>query len=319
MTLTELRYILAVARERHFSRAAEVCHVSQPTLSVAVRKLEDELGVQIFERDPKSAIRVTPSGERILAHAQRVLEEAEQLKRVAQHCNDPLQGTLRVGLIYTIGPYLLPYIIPALHQRAPLMPLLIEEGMTAELAARLQVGELDVIVVSEPFSSAGVLTQAVYDEDFVVAIPPEHPWSQDKTLSPQRLVEGELLLLGQGHCFRDQVLQMCPECNRSANFSGLQRTLEGGSLETIRHMVASGLGVTVLPCSSVEQSFDSGRLIYRHFSPPVPTRRVILAWRKSYPRVEAVEALRQTILDIEHPCLQSLPNAEVLALKPQSA
>ncbi|OYY72980.1 MAG: LysR family transcriptional regulator, partial [Gammaproteobacteria bacterium 28-57-27] len=228
----------------------------------------------------------------------------------AQHCNNPLQGTLRVGLIYTIGPYLLPYIIPALHQRAPLMPLLIEEGLTAELSARLQFGELDVIVISEPFAAQGVMTQAVYDEDFVVAMPPEHPWSREKRLSPARLAEGELLLLGQGHCFRDQVLQMCPDCNRSANLSGLQRTLEGGSLETIRHMVASGLGVTVLPCSSVEQSFDRGRLIYRHFIKPVPTRRVILAWRKSFPRVEAIEALRQTILAIQHPCLQLLPHAE---------
>ncbi|MEW5838562.1 MAG: LysR substrate-binding domain-containing protein [Pseudomonadota bacterium] len=318
MTLTELRYILAVARERHFSRAAEVCHVSQPTLSVAVRKLEDELGVTIFERDPKSAIRVTPAGERILAHAQRVLEEAEQLKQAAQHYNNPLQGTLRVGLIYTIGPYLLPYIIPALHQRAPQMPLLIEEGLTAELANRLQLGEMDVIVVSEPFSAPGVMTQAVYDEDFVVAMPPEHPWGHESILSPARLAEGELLLLGQGHCFRDQVLQLCPECNRSANFSGLQRTLEGGSLETIRHMVASGLGVTVLPCSSVEQSFDQGRLVYRRFTEPAPTRRVVLAWRKSFPRVEAIDALRRTILGIQHPCLQMLPNAEAQDIKPQS-
>ena len=154
--------------------------------------------------------------------------------------------------------------------------------------------------------------------DLVVAMPPEHPWEKEKRLSPERLAEGELLLLGQGHCFRDQVLQMCPDCNRSANFSGLQRTLEGGSLETIRHMVASGLGVTVLPCSSVEQNFDRGRLIYRHFSEPPPTRRVILAWRKSYPRIEAIEALRQAVLAIQHPCLQSLPDAEIREFNPQS-
>ena len=319
MTLTELRYILAVARERHFSRAAEVCHVSQPTLSVAVRKLEDELGVVLFERDPKSAIRVTPAGERILAHAQRVLEETEQLKFAARQYNNPLQGRLRVGLIYTIGPYLLPHIIPALHQRAPSMPLLIEEGMTAELSARLQLGELDVIVVSEPYAAPGVMTQAIYDENFVVAMPPEHPWSHETKLPPARLAEGELLLLGQGHCFRDQVLQLCPDCNRSANFSGLQRTLEGGSLETIRHMVASGLGVTVLPCSSVEEGFDHGRLVYRHFSEPAPSRRVILAWRKSFPRVEAIETLRQTVLGIEHPCLRRLPNAVAEDIKAQSA
>ncbi len=314
MTLTELRYILAVARERHFSRAAEACHVSQPTLSVAVRKLEDELGVTLFERDPKSAIRVTPAGERILAHAQRVLEEADQLKLAAQSYNNPLQGTLRVGLIYTIGPYLLPHIIPTLHQRAPQMPLLIEEGLTADLSNQLQLGELDVIVVSAPFAAAGIVTQALYDEDFVVAIPPEHPWSKETELHPSRLAEGELLLLGQGHCFRDQVLQMCPECNRSASFGGLQRTLEGGSLETIRHMVASGLGVTVLPCSSAEPSFDQGRLTYRRLSAPTPTRRVVLAWRKSFPRPQAIETLRQAILHINQPCLKTLPDAQAQEL-----
>ncbi|MEW6765964.1 MAG: hydrogen peroxide-inducible genes activator [Pseudomonadota bacterium] len=312
MTLTELRYIVAVARERHFSRAAESCFVSQPTLSVGVRKLEEALGVQIFERGSKSEVRLTPAGERIVAQAQRVLEETERLKQVAQHSKDPLSGTLRVGLIYTIGPYLLPHLIPALHQRAPHMPLLIEEGYTATLAERLRFGELDVIVVSLPFSEPGVMTQAVYDEPFMIAMPPEHLWAKAPHLTSERLAEGELLLLGQGHCFRDQVLQACPDCNRSVSISGLQRTLEGGSLETIRHMVASGLGVTVLPCSSVQNDFEGGRLIYRRFDEPAPQRRVVLAWRKSFPRPEAVEALRQTIVGAEIPCLTMLPAEPIL-------
>ena len=312
MTLTELRYIVAVARERHFSRAAESCHVSQPTLSVGVRKLEEALDVQIFERGPKSEVRLTSAGERIVAQAQRVLEEAERLKQVARHSSDPLNGTLRLGLIYTIGPYLLPHLIPALHARAPQMPLLIEEGYTAELAERLRFGELDVIVVSLPFSEPAVVTQAIYDEPFVIAMPPEHTWAKNPNLPPERLAEGELLLLGQGHCFRDQVLQMCPDCNRSAALSGLQRTLEGGSLETIRHMVASGLGVTVLPCSSIQNGLEGGRLVYREFSDPAPFRRVVLAWRKSFPRPEAVEALRQTILGADIACLRMLPDEPIM-------
>ncbi|MEO1751288.1 hydrogen peroxide-inducible genes activator [Thiofaba sp. EF100] len=312
MTLTELRYIVAVARERHFSRAAESCFVSQPTLSVGVRKLEEALGVQIFERGPKSEVRLTTAGERIVAQAQRVLEEVERLKQVARHSQDPLNGPLRLGLIYTIGPYLLPHLIPALHVRAPQMPLLIEEGFTSELAERLRFGELDVIVVSLPFSEPGVVTQAVYDEPFVVAMPPEHPWREMAILPPERLAEGELLMLGQGHCFRDQVLQMCPDCNRSAAIGGLQRTLEGSSLETIRHMVASGLGVTVLPCSSAQNDMEGGRLVYRAFREPVPMRRVVLAWRKSFPRPEAVEALRQTILEAKVPCLRMLPDQPIM-------
>ncbi|MDM7321961.1 MAG: LysR substrate-binding domain-containing protein [Gammaproteobacteria bacterium] len=312
MTLTELRYIVAVARERHFSRAAESCFVSQPTLSVGVRKLEEALGVQIFERGPKSEVRLTTTGERIVAQAQRVLEEAERLKQVAKHGQDPLNGPLRLGLIYTIGPYLLPHIIPTLHGRAPQMPLLIEEGFTAELAKRLRFGELDVIVVSLPFSEPGIVTQAVYEEPFVVAMPPEHSWREMDSLPPERLAEGELLLLGQGHCFRDQVLQMCPDCNRSAAIGGLQRTLEGSSLETIRHMVASGLGVTVLPCSSAQNDMEGGRLVYRAFRKPVSMRWGMLAWRKSFPRPEAVEALLQTIFEVHIPCLHRLPNQPIM-------
>lgn len=295
MTLTELRYIIAVARERHFGRAAETCHVSQPTLSVAVRKLEEELGVTLFERNA-SELTVTASGQRIVEQAQRTLEQAELIKRIAQEGQDPLVGSLRLGVIHTVGPYLLPHLIPVIHKSAPRMQLLIEEGYTAQLSERLRRGDLDVIVISLPFVEPGIVTQVAYDEPFKVVLPAQHPWKKEKSIKPRALARENLLLLGAGHCFRDQVLKACPELNRASAAGSLQRTLEGGSLETIRHMVASGAGITVLPCTSVHGHAAEDRLLaIRPFSEPVPRRRIALAWRASFPRPEAVEALRAAI------------------------
>ena len=307
MTLTELRYIVAVARTRHFGRAAQACFVSQPTLSVAVRKLEEEIGVALFERGSND-ITVTPLGEQIIAQAQRVLEEVERIKQLAHQGKDPLSGTLRLGTIYTIGPYLLPHLIPALRKRAPRMSLLIDESYTADLAVRLRNGELDVIVISLPFAEAGVLTQAVYDEPFVVALPNRHAWGKKKSIKAAELPEQDLLMLGSGHCFRDQVLKVCPALNRSsATSDSMQRTLEGSSLETIRHMVASGAGITVLPCSSVGGAAAEKRLLaIKPFSAPVPSRRVALAWRKSFPRPAAIEAVRLAILACHLACVRFL-------------
>jgi LysR family hydrogen peroxide-inducible transcriptional activator len=306
MTLTELRYIVAVARERHFGRAAEACFVSQPTLSVAVKKLEDELGVALFERRANE-VNPTALGERIVAQAQRVLEEAEALKQLAAQGQDPLAEPLKLGAIYTIGPYLLPHLIPALHKRAPKMPLLVEENFTAVLSARLRQGELDAIVISLPFEEPGVVTLALYDEPFVVALPAAHPWTKKKSIKAAELPDESLLLLGSGHCFRDQVLKVCPALNRSAA-GGLQKTLEGSSLETIRHMVASGAGITVLPCSSVAGAAPEKRLLaIRPFASPAPSRRVALAWRKSFPRPQAIEALRQALLDSRLECVAWRP------------
>ena len=174
MTLTELRYIVAVARERHFGRAAETCFVSQPTLSVAVKKLEDELGVTLFERGP-GEVSVTPAGEQIVEQAQRVLEEASRIREIAAAGKDPLAGPLRLGAIYTIGPYLLPKLIPILRRTAPAM-LLIQENFTHRLAEELKSGEVDVILIALPFEAPGVVTRAVYDEPFLVAVPKGHPW-----------------------------------------------------------------------------------------------------------------------------------------------
>ncbi len=303
MTLTELRYIVAVARERHFGRAAEACFVSQPTLSVAVKKLEEELGVALFERRAND-VAVTAPGERIIEQAQRVLEEVESLRQLAAAGQDPLAAPLRLGAIYTIGPYLLPYLIPALHKRAPKMPLRVEENFTAVLSERLRQGELDAIIISLPFEEPGILTLPLYDEPFVVALPADHPWTRKKSIKAAELSQESLLLLGSGHCFRDQVLKVCPALNRSSA-GGMQKTLEGSSLETIRHMVASGAGITVLPCSSVATTAGPERrlLATRPFASPAPSRRVALAWRKSFPRPQAIEALRQALLDARLDCV----------------
>ncbi len=300
MTLTELRYIVAVARERHFGHAAQTCFVSQPTLSVAIKKLEEELGVTLFERSP-GEVSVTPIGQRVVEQAQRVLEEASRVKELAVAGQDPLAGTLRLGAIYTIGPYLLPKLIPVLRRIAPSMQLLIQENFTHKLGEALKQGQVDVILVALPFAESGVAVRALYDEPFLVALPQGHPLEKKKHISSQELAKESLLLLGSGHCFRDQVLDLCSTVRRS-NRGSLARTLEGGSLETIRQMVASGVGVTVLPSTSVVPGDGCNELIrIRPFTRPVPDRRVVLAWRKSFPRPQAVEALRQAILACDLP------------------
>ncbi|MCB1723107.1 MAG: LysR family transcriptional regulator [Chromatiaceae bacterium] len=307
MTLNELRYIVAVAREKHFGHAAEACFISQPTLSVAVKKLEEELGVSLFERR-KGEVSVTPIGEQIVARAQRVLEEAGSIRQIARQGQDQLDGPLRFGAIYTIGPYLLPHLIPMLAERAPKMPLMIEENYTAALAEKLKRGDLDVIVISLPFEEPGVLTMPLYREPFVVLLPSGHPLNQRAEFDIKDLRSEEVLLLGAGHCFRDQVLQVCPNCLRRTSSDGTPtQTIEGGSLETIRYMVASGLGVTILPCSAAGADRFSERLLtIRRFDHDAPSRTVALAWRKTFPRPEAITALRDAVLACEMSCVEPI-------------
>lgn len=303
MTLNELRYALALARHRHFGRAAQACYVSQPTLSVAIRKLEDELGVALFERGHD--VRVTPIGERIIAQAQRVLEEADTIREMAQANQDQLGEPLRLGAIYTIGPYLVPPLLPVLHDRAPSMRLVLEENFTARLTERLRQGELDVIVISLPYSEPGIVTLPLYDEPFVVLLPSSHPWREKELIGAEDLAEETVLMLGAGHCFRDQVLEACPDCRRPHGQGELQQSVEGSSLETVRHMVASGFGITVLPCTAAGADRFSERLLtIRRFREPVPQRRVALAWRSSFPRPRAIEVLRQSILACELSCVR---------------
>lgn len=296
MTLTELRYLVALAQQRHFGRAAEACFVSQPTLSVAIKKLESELGVELFERR-RQEVTLTAAGERIVRQAERVLEEAAIIKELAEEGRDPLNGPLRVGAIYTVGPYLFPHLIPVLHERAPRMPLVIEENYTARLAERLRQGELDLIVVALPFAEQGIITLPIYDEPFVVVIPSGHPWQAREAIPAGALAEESLLLLGRGHCFRDQVLDACPACAHQGGADRLAQTVEGTSLETVRHMVASGLGITVLPATAAGADRYAQRLVaVRRFTAPEPQRRIALAWRKSFPRPKAIEEVRQAIL-----------------------
>lgn len=314
MTLTELKYIVAVARERHFGRAAEACFVSQPTLSVAIKKLEDELGVLLFERG-SNEISVTPVGEQIVEQAQRVLEQSNAIREIAKTGKDPLAGPLRLGVIYTIGPYLLPHLVRRMIADAPNMPLLLQENYTIKLLELLRQGEIDVAVLAEPFPGHGLMTQAVYDEPFMIAVPRSHPWAQRKSVSSEELKNETMLLLGAGHCFRDHVLEVCPELSRfSQNTAGIQKTFEGSSLETIRHMVASGIGITVLPMLARPDGADDGLLSYVPFSPPPPTRRVSLVWRKSFSRRPAIEAIRAAMLAADLPGVTKLPDEKPIAL-----
>jgi len=305
VTLTELRYIVAVAREKHFGRAADACFVSQPTLSVSVKKLEAELGVQLFERGGNE-VSLTPIGEDIVQQAQRVLDEANQIKEIADQGRDPLRGPLRVGVIYTIGPYLLPRIMKSMIEHHGQMPLILQENFTVRLLEMMRTGDLDVAILAEPFDETGLNIQPLYDEDFLVAVPKKHPWAKRASLAAAELKDETMLLLGIGHCFRDQVLEVCPESARfSANSAGIQKTFEGSSLETIRHMVAEGLGITVLPRTSVN-SEDDPFLKFVPFVHPIPNRRVVLASRKSFTRDIAINALREAILSAELPGCKKL-------------
>ncbi|MFB9886163.1 hydrogen peroxide-inducible genes activator [Balneatrix alpica] len=293
MTLTELKYIVTLAQEQHFGRAADRCYVSQPTLSVAVKKLEDELGVLLFERS-KNAVRVTDMGEQIVRQAQRVLEESERIRELASAGKDQLRSPLRVGAIYTIGPYLFPHLVPQLQQAAPQMPLYIEENYTAVLRRKLRNGELDAIIVALPFTEPDVVTLPLYDEVFVMLLPSKHPLAQEQEVKADQLKCSDMLLLGEGHCFRDQVLQACPSLKQASDPQ--QAITEGSSLETLRHMVASGFGVTILPQSAAgEGLYAPGLLCTRPFSSPQPMRTVALAWRASFPRPKAIDVLRDTI------------------------
>jgi LysR family hydrogen peroxide-inducible transcriptional activator len=295
MTLNELRYIVAVAQERSFRRAAERVFVSQPALSLAIQKLEEELGVQIFERS-RTEVSVTPIGELIVAQAQRTLEEAAAIKEIARQGKDQLLGPLKIGAIYTIGPYLLPELIPILKQKAPDMPLEVEENLTANLEGLLANGRLDVIIIALPFNFPGIATLSLYDEDFNVLVPMGHPWAQKQAIQAAELATEKVLLLNSGHCFSNQVVEACPELSRKGS-----DTQQGNSLETIRNMVASGLGITVLPASANSEKYRSRLTQAIPFADPAPARRIALAWRKSFARKEAIEVLAQAIIEARVP------------------
>jgi len=289
MTLNELRYIVAVAQEHNFRRAAEKSFISQPALSLAIQKLEQELDVQIFERG-KNEVSVTPLGLQIVEQAQRVLEEAGHLREIARQGKDPLSGPLHIGIIYSVGPYLLPDLIPALKKLAPDMPLEVEENITGNLDTLLRNGKLDAIIIALPYGDAGILTRPLYDEQFEVVVSSSHHWANRRSIKAPELSAERVLLLDSGHCFSNQVAEACPELNRKG-----AEIQQGTSLETIRNMVASGLGITVLPASANSARYRSRLLKVIPFTHPAPSRRIALAWRKSFARGKAIEVLAQAI------------------------
>lgn len=289
MTLSELRYVVAVAAERHFGRAADRCFVSQPSLSAAVKNLEEELGVQIFERG-KGEVLVTPIGEEVVAQAKRALDEAARVKAVALAGKNPLQGPLRLGIIHTVAPYLLPELVTALSRSAPHMPLDIEENLTANLDAMLRSGAIDAAIVALPLDAPGVEVTELYSEKFRVIVPVKHRWARRRTIRPDELAEENLLLLNVGHCFRDQVLDACHEFVRPPT-----QGKEGNSLETIRNMVTSGMGISVLPATALTPKYSLPLVKAIDFTAPVPQRRIVLASREGFPRVAALSAIAAAI------------------------
>ena len=317
MTLTELKYIVAVARERHFGKAAEACFVSQPTLSVAVKKLEEELDVKLFERSANE-VAVTPLGEEIVRQAQSVLEQAANIKDIAKRGKDPLAGQLKLGVIYTIAPYLLPALVRQVITKSPQMPLMLQENFTVKLLDMLRTGEIDCAILAEPFPDTGLALAPLYDEPFFAAVPASHPLARQNSVTTEQLKNETMLLLGNGHCFRDHVLEVCPEFARLASDAeGIRKSFEGSSLETIKHMVAAGMGITLVPRLSVpKEAFEpkkrGAEASFVKYLPvkdvradgsslPPPTRRVVLAWRRSFTRYEAIAALRNAIYSCELP------------------
>jgi LysR family hydrogen peroxide-inducible transcriptional activator len=300
MTLTELKYIVAVANERHFGRAAQRCFVSQPSLSASVKKLEEELGVQIFERR-RGDVLLTEIGEQVIAQAQRALGEAERVKLIAKQARNPLKGVLRLGVIHTVAPYLLPELVVALKSIAPQLTLDIEENLTANLDQMLKGGVIDAAVVALPYEASGIEITPLYDEEFRVIVPAKHPWSRRKVVAADALRGENLLLLNIGHCFRDQVLDACHEFVRTPA-PGKQ----GNSLETIRNMVASGMGISVMPATALTRKYSNPLVKAVDFAEPKPSRQIVLACRQGFPRHAVIEVIVRAILKVKLP-IQTRP------------
>ncbi|HPP82640.1 MAG TPA: LysR substrate-binding domain-containing protein, partial [Rubrivivax sp.] len=236
-----------------------------------------------------------PLGEQIVRQAQQVLEQAAAIKEIAKLGKDPVAGPLRLGIIYTIGPYLLPDLVRQAIERVPQMPLMLQENFTTRLLEMLRTGELDCAILAEPFPDAGLAVAPLYDEPFMAAVPAQHALARRKSVSAEELKNETMLLLGTGHCFRDHVLEVCPEyAHFSSDAEGIRKSFEGSSLETIKYMVASGMGVTVVPQLSVPKE-PQPHVRYVKFAPPAPTRRVVLVWRRTFPRYEAIAALRNCV------------------------
>jgi len=285
MNLRDLQYLVALAETRHFGRAAQRCHVSQPTLSAQLRKLEEFLGVTLIERRPRR-VGLTPAGEAVVERARRMLRDAEDIRALARASQDPLGGQLKLGLIPTLGPYLLPRVAPRITRALPKLQLMLYEFQTAPLVDRVVQGELDVAILALPADTKGLVTRSLFAEAFLVAMPEHHRLGERKRLKPADLAGEKLLLLEEGHCLRDQALEVCERAGTE------EQSFRATSLETLRQMVAAGLGITLLPRLAAEGPFASARgLTVRPFSPPAPSRDIGAAWRRSTSRGAAIAAV----------------------------
>ena len=292
MTLSELKFIVAVAKEKNFRRAADKCFVSQPALSLAIKKLEEELKVSLFERN-RTEVKITPIGEKIINQAIIVLDEASKLKDISSKGQEQLNTPLKVGLIYSVAPYLLPLIIPVLRKKTPEMPLDVEENITKNLEVALKNGSIEAAVIALPFEIPGTECIPLYDEEFNVIVPTNHAWAKKKEMVAKDLSTEKVLLLNNEHCFSEQVVEACPELSKKSE------VLQGNSLETIRNMVASNLGISVLPKTATAINYNNPLVKVIPFKKPVPFRRIAIAYRKSTVRMQAIEKFVMALKDIK--------------------
>jgi len=297
VTLTELKYIIAIAQTKHFGQAAELCHVSQPSLSVAVKKLESELGVKLFERK-STTIMATPLGRSVIEQAQRVLEEVARIHKCVEIGKDPLSGPLRLGVILTVAPFLLPELVARMSKRTSSMPLILTEEKTQELIEELKTGQIDAAIMALPIEENSLSVAALYEEEFLACLPLNHPLAGKSTVNKIEIRNEPMLLLGQGHCLRDQVLDFCYDSLHPDIHS--KRPTTSTSLETIVHMVAQGLGTTLLPASASSYYGTNPMIRLVPFTRVnYPKRTVGLVWRKTFPRIQAIAALAESIQSLE--------------------
>jgi LysR family hydrogen peroxide-inducible transcriptional activator len=290
MTLTELKYVVAVAAERHFGRAAERSFVSQPTLSAQLKKLEEYLGVQLIERAPKR-VALTAAGEEIVERARRILEASEEIIELARGHRDPLAGRIKLALLPTIGPYLLPNVAAKLRKQLPRLELMLYEYQTDTMLEKLHSGEIDVGILALPVQMDGLESHVLYREPFTVAMPASHKLAGKPSIRVEDLSHETLLLLEDGHCLRDQALDVC-----SGTDVHEKQDFRATSLETLRQMVAAGVGITLLPELAGRGAYGNARgVTIKPFAKPVPTRTIGAVWRKSSARREAILALAKSI------------------------
>jgi LysR family hydrogen peroxide-inducible transcriptional activator len=286
VNLRDLRYLVALADARHFGHAAAKCHVSQPTLSAQIKKLEDYLGVELIERQPRN-VALTDTGERVVARARRLLQDADDIVELARAARDPLAGKLRVAFIPTVGPYLLPLVTPRIRKQLPRLQLMLYEYQTGPLLEKLRAGALDLGILADGVDLAGLEVLPLFEEAFTLAVPAGHPLAKRAAVKADDLAGERLLLLEDGHCLRDQALDVCSrvDVRESEDFRAT-------SLETLRQMVAAGLGVTLLPELATHGPFAASKsVVVRPFAKPAPRRALVAAWRKSSTRAPAIAAV----------------------------